>query len=198
MGKLSSSLNNVANRTEHKIGINAMLDLDSMETFEQSENLHRLPTNQVHPDPNQPRVKRNTDKFKSLCASVEHDGGNHSPIKVIPHPDKRGEYMIVFGHGRHLACAKANVPVLAIIQTQEMTDIETLKEQLTENDSHDQLTTIDLANAVVRLLDLDVKQKAITQMLGCPKARVSKLAKIGNASDEIKALEGVGLSLIHI
>lgn len=62
-----------------------------------------------------------------LKVSIEHTGGNVSPIKVRPVHD--GRFEIVLGHARHRACLELGLPVAAVVE--DMTDLQLVQQFIT-------------------------------------------------------------------
>lgn len=71
------------------------------------------------------------NEFESLKAEIESAGGNIQPIKVRPMTGFPGEFEVVFGHRRHLACLELGLMVLAVVE--EMTDAELFCQMDREN-----------------------------------------------------------------
>lgn len=59
-----------------------------------------------------------------LKVSIEHTGGNVSPIKIRPAHD--GRFEIVLGFARHRACLELGLPVAAVVE--EMSDFELVRQ----------------------------------------------------------------------
>jgi ParB family chromosome partitioning protein len=63
-----------------------------------------------------------TPAFAALKASIELAGGNTQPILV--RTSEAGQYEVVFGHRRHRACTELGLPVLAVVWTRPMADLD--------------------------------------------------------------------------
>jgi len=72
-----------------------------------------------------------SEEFESLKAEIESAGGNIQAIKVRPMRSLPGEFEVVFGHRRHLACLELGIMVLAVVE--EMTDAELFCQMDREN-----------------------------------------------------------------
>ncbi len=70
-----------------------------------------------------------TVAFERLKRSIEHTGGNVSPIKVRPVHDGRFGFEIVLGHARHRACLELGLPVAAVVE--EMSDLQLVQQFIT-------------------------------------------------------------------
>ena len=80
--------------------------------------------------------------LKRLKVSIEHAGGNVSPIKVRPAPAQEGRFEIVFGHARHRACRELGLLVAAVVD--EMSDHQLVNQQARrpEDRGHDLWTSL--------------------------------------------------------
>lgn len=72
-----------------------------------------------------------SEEFASLKAEIESAGGNIQAIKVRPITGLPGEFEVVFGHRRHLACLELGLMVLAVVE--DMTDAELFCQMDREN-----------------------------------------------------------------
>lgn len=72
-----------------------------------------------------------SEEFASLKAEIESAGGNIQAIKVRPMAGLPGEFEVVFGHRRHLACLELGLMVLAVVE--DMTDAELFCQMDREN-----------------------------------------------------------------
>lgn len=154
-----------------------------------------IPHNIIHPDPEQPRKERDPEEFLKVSNSIKQSGGNNSPIKVRPHPSIKNEYMIIWGEGRWLSCKEHDLPVKAILVTEpgESSQVvfDRLYEQITENTSRNDLSTIDEANAIKKLQYMQeppLSQSELCDMLGYNKTKLSRLMKLTGASEAISSL----------
>ena len=131
---------------------------------------------------------RKAQPDKKLIDSIRAGGGNHTPIGVLRTP--AGD-VLRFGDRRRKACIKAGCEVLAIViegtaGTPE-TEIERIFEQLDENDTREDLTAADRANAVTALFDLGVEEKVIARRTGLGKAELAAARKVA-ASETARKL----------
>ncbi len=129
-----------------------------------------LPIGKVDPDPDNPRS--NLGDLRELAASiVEH--GVLEPVLVREHPSRKGRWLIVAGHRRHAAAAKAGSKTIpALVTVLDATEAAIL--QLVENLQREDLSPVDEANAFKRLLDLGLKQVDIARRVSRTKSHVSK------------------------
>ncbi|CAM2943505.1 ParB/RepB/Spo0J family partition protein [Vibrio ordalii] len=165
---------------------------------EMSAELFMLETAKIHPDPNQPRKEWLPDELAELKQTIAETEGCHTPIKVRPHPEKLGEYMIVYGEGRwlsHNQLGYATIP--ALVDTKEFTPYQLSFAQLTENLSRKSMTRFDEANAIKDLMekhDPKLKQNQIAQKLGKQTTFISRLLKLIKAPKAIQELSKNGIT----
>lgn len=166
-----------------------------MFTPEIADEILSIPHNIIHPDPEQPRKERDPEEFLKVSNSIKQSGGNNSPIKVRPHPSIKNEYMIIWGEGRWLSCKEHDLPVKAILVTEpgdsSQVVFDRLYEQITENTSRNDLSTIDEANAIKKLQYMQeppLSQSELCDMLGYNKTKLSRLMKLTGASEAISSL----------
>ena len=61
-------------------------------------------------------------KFESLKLDIAAAGGNVQAILVRPKSGEAGRFEVVFGHRRHRACLELALPVLATVETEQISD----------------------------------------------------------------------------
>jgi ParB/RepB/Spo0J family partition protein len=66
----------------------------------------RIRLDLVHPDPKNPRVT--LGDLTEITASIR-EGGVRQPAIVYAHPDRAGEWMVLFGHRRRQASIDAGL-----------------------------------------------------------------------------------------
>ena len=91
-----------------------------------------------------------TVAFERLKRSIEHTGGNVSPIKVRPAASGTDSFEIVFGHARLRACLDLGLPVSVAIE--QMTDFE-LVQQFVAHQSFKKWSPWRIGSAVRRGID---------------------------------------------
>jgi ParB/RepB/Spo0J family partition protein len=109
-----------------------------------------LPLSMLHRDPSQPRQSFDEAALAELAASIRHSG-IIEPLVVTPDPDHAGEWIILVGERRHRAAAKAGLEAVPVVIRTEVTDVERLVLQLTENDQRKDLTLRERAQGYMRL-----------------------------------------------
>jgi ParB/RepB/Spo0J family partition protein len=126
-----------------------------------------LPLAKLHPDPTQPRQSFDEAALADLAASIQHSG-IIEPLVVTPDPDRAGEWIILVGERRHRAAAKVGLEEVPVVVRTEVSPVERLILQLTENDQRKDLTLRERAEGYMRLRNMmeDKPAGALAAMLG--------------------------------
>lgn len=127
-----------------------------------------IPRNQIHPDPDQPRVKVDTE----LQSSIDSEGIIQA-ITVRPHPAIENEWMIVDGERRYLGGAHLKtIPCRIRLDLEE--SVTRLITQLAAN-SGKPLSPIEQARAFKKALEEGEKklsQAELAKRLGIPRSTI--------------------------
>lgn len=165
---------------------------------EMTADLVLLDVAKIHPDPDQPRKEWLPDELEELKASIAQTKGCRTPIKVRPHPEIVGEYMLVYGEGRWLSHNHLGFTTIpALLDTDPREDFDLRFEQLTENLSRKSMTRYDEAAAIKQLMELHtpkMKQKQIAETLGKPTSFISRLLKLLKAPKAVQDLSRNGVT----
>lgn len=96
-----------------------------LQQFDGSMPTVRLDPSKVMPSRWANRHERSFEgaSFARLKASIELAGGNTQPILVRPTADP-ARHEVVFGHRRHRACLQLGIPVLAVVWSGPMEDLD--------------------------------------------------------------------------
>lgn len=130
----------------------------------------------IDPDPNQPRTSFDELRLETLAASVKAQGVIE-PLIVSHHPETAGRYMLIAGERRWRAAGKAGLTLVPVV-VRDLSNDQRLAVQLVENIDREELSVMEEALAVVRLLDFGRKPKEVADMLGKTAAWVSLRKKI--------------------
>jgi ParB family chromosome partitioning protein len=130
----------------------------------------------IDPDPHQPRTSFDELRLETLAASVAAQGVIE-PLIVSAHPETPGRYLLVAGERRWRAAGLAGLTTVAVV-VRELTPEQRLAVQLIENIDREDLSVLEEAAAVVRLIDFGRKPKEVADMLGKTPAWVSLRRKI--------------------
>jgi ParB family transcriptional regulator, chromosome partitioning protein len=144
-----------------------------------------LSINALHPDPNQPR--KTFKNIENLAASIKEQG-LLQPIVVKPLGEDA--YKIIVGERRYHAAKLAGLTeISAIIREEE--DADTLILQLLENDQRDQVSPLEEAQALEKLIEkMGLTKQAIAKELGRDSHWISMRLGLIHANPQIKALIG--------
>lgn len=106
------------------------------------EQIVAIPLDDVFPDPKQPRKTFDQAKHDELVGSIEKNK-QWQAIRVRPHPDMPGKYMIVFGERRYRAKRdiQSRIPAENTINAviSQLTNEEALAAQIIENANREDL-----------------------------------------------------------
>ena len=151
------------------------------------ESLLLLSTNLIDEDPDNPRTRFEDGELAALADTIRRKG-LLQPITVQAQ-GVDGRYRLRFGARRLRAARLAGLSeVRALVQTEAIDAAEALVEQIIENDQREGLSTLELANAVARLLSLKVKKAEIGRRLGRPKEQIAMLSAVREMAPELQAL----------
>jgi ParB family chromosome partitioning protein len=149
--------------------------------------LLNLPLTLIDEDPANPRDSFDEAEMAALSATVRAKGVLQ-PIVVRP-ADADGRYKIRLGARRYRAAVRAELRTIpALSRAGAESAVDTLIEQVIENDQHAALSTAQLARAVASLLDQGLTQAEVGARLGRPKDRIAMLAAVRTMPDRLQAL----------
>lgn len=123
----------------------------------------KLPLNSVKPKTTQ--VRKSFSGIRELADSLVEEG-QIQPIIVSPQGDD-GMYEIQKGERRWRACQEAGLPVVdAIINEEGQTELDATAGELIENIQRDDLTALEVAEALQVFAEAGWKQKDIAKRIG--------------------------------
>lgn len=141
----------------------------------------------IEPDPNQPRQRFDVAKNKELTASIrEH--GLLEPIIVRKDMERRA-YRIVAGERRYRCCLQASLEKIPVrIIEGELSEVDLIKIQLTENLDRDDLKPVETARALARLQSaLDCTRDQLAQQVKKSPATISRLLNLLQLPENLQA-----------
>ena len=116
-----------------------------------AETLRLIPVDAIDPDPDQPRKEFNEESLKEMAASLKIEG-QITPIEVTDIGD--GRYMLVVGERRWRAAQYGGIAELeAKIKT--LDSRQRLRRQLIENLQREDMSALDTARAIKRLVETE-------------------------------------------
>jgi len=132
-----------------------------------------IPLSDISPDPDQPRTKLSQEKLNDLVDSVKSTG-IIEPITV--REDEHG-YRVVTGERRFKAAQLAGLQEIPCI-LKKLDEKGVLTHQLIENLQREDLSPIDEAAALKRLLDSGFTQVQVAKQIGKSQPYISKSLRI--------------------
>lgn len=137
------------------------------------------------------QVRRKFENIDELSQSILVEG-LQNPIIVSPKED--GKYVIQKGERRYRAILKAGLETIDIIvNNKELSDVDWIAGQVVENIQRENLTSLEVALALEKLLNLGLNQKAICERLGKSKSYVSQHVKLLELDSDIRTLADDGI-----
>lgn len=149
----------------------------------------KVPVAHVSPNAEQPRKFFDAQALTELTASVTAHGVLQ-PILVRPHPSDPARYQIVAGERRWLAAQQAGLFEVPVV-VRELSDQETLELGLVENVLREDITPMEEARALKRLIDaFGYSYAKLGERLGKNKAYVDHRVRLLKLPPELQnALE---------
>ena len=163
---------------------------------EAARRVEDLPLTQVIPDPGNPRRSFDDDALTELAASIAARGVLQ-PITVAP-ADADGRYRIRLGERRFRASQLAGRATIPAIIVAEGEPTHLLADQIVENDQRANLSSVELAHAIARMLKGGMSQVEIAAALGRSKQFVSLYAAYGDMASYLRdALSRAPIRLLY-
>ncbi|MBP1152530.1 ParB/RepB/Spo0J family partition protein [Methylocaldum sp. RMAD-M] len=151
-----------------------------------AETLRLIPIDLIDPDPDQPRKEFMEGSLRELAESMKSEG-QIEPIEVTESGD--GRYMLVIGERRWRAAQYGGIAELeAKIKT--LDPRQRLRRQLIENLQREDMSALDTARAIKRLVETEGSAVAAARAIGKSEAQVSKYLSVLNlppAASELAA-----------
>lgn len=177
-------------------GLAALID------SEEAAEIREINTEQVEPNPYQPRKRFNQEKLDELVKSIKTQG-IIQPIIVARGGD--GKYQIVVGERRWRAAKQlkmAKIP--AIVKVMDKKDM--MEAALIENIQREDLNPLEQAEAFKRLMDeFKYTQEELSEIVGKSRSGVANMLRLLRLSDEMKEAlrdgkitEGHGRALLSV
>ncbi|HEX6701734.1 MAG TPA: ParB/RepB/Spo0J family partition protein, partial [Gaiellaceae bacterium] len=114
-----------------------------------TQELVKLPLDEIHPNPRQPRRRFAPEATEGLAGSIRAQG-LLQPVVVRPRPE--GGYELIAGERRWRAARQAEVETVPAL-VREADDRDSLLLALVENVAREQLSAVEEARAYAVLLD---------------------------------------------
>lgn len=145
----------------------------------------KVPIEEIHPDPSQPRRTLDPESLEELASSIRQLGVRE-PIHVV---EAAGGYRILTGERRWLAARRAGLKAVPVIVERPMEEGEKFLLQLVENIQREDLNAVDRAEALKVLRQkLHLRSwAAVGERLGIGRRRVYQLLATTELPAEIQA-----------
>ena len=151
-----------------------------------AETLRLIPVDVIDPDPGQPRKEFNGESLKEMAESLRIEG-QITPIEVTDTGD--GRYMLVVGERRWRAAQYGGIFELEA-KVKTLDPRQRLRRQLIENLQREDMSALDTAHAIKRLVETEGSAVAAARAIGKSEAQVSKYLAVLNlppAASELAA-----------
>jgi ParB/RepB/Spo0J family partition protein len=158
--------------------------------------LQQVPVASIRPEEGLGR-KRDRDGHRELQRSIEQFGVL-TPITVRPAPDKSGDYLLIKGQGRTLACRLLGIETIpAVVVNDQFADNEKVQQFLVENVARLRMSPVDRALLISRARREGEETAAVARRFGVTPATVRRLeAQLNGASNhEVAALRSGKVNL---
>lgn len=159
--------------------------------------LQDLPLRLIMPTPDNPRKFVKDQAFKELVENVKKHGILQPGI-ARPHPQESGYYDLRAGERRFRAAVDAGLAAMPVI-VRDLSDQEAMEITVIENMHRKDLTPIEEAKGVQRLLDVGKDPEVIAAEIGKDKRWVLRRARLSSLTrDWVLAAEEHSLPAAHL
>lgn len=158
--------------------------------------LQQIQVQRIRPEEGLGR-KRDREGHRELCRSIERFGVL-TPITVRQAPDGSGDYLLIKGQGRTLACRLLGVAKIpAVIVSDEFAENEKVQQFLVENVARLKMRPIDRALLIAHARSKGEETAEVAARFGVSSATVRRLeAQLdGASSGEVAALRDGNVNL---
>jgi ParB family transcriptional regulator, chromosome partitioning protein len=147
-----------------------------------TQELVRLPLDEIHPNPRQPRRRFAPEATDGLAGSIKAQG-LLQPVVVRPRPE--GGFELIAGERRWRAARQAGVETVPAL-VREADDRDSLLLALVENVAREQLSAVEEARAYAVLLDeFGLSLGDVAERVGRSKSGVSNRLRLLELPDEV-------------
>ena len=158
--------------------------------------VQQVPVVQIRPEDGLGR-KRDRDGHRELCRSIKQFGVL-TPVTVRRAPDKTGDYLLIKGQGRTLACRLLGIDEIpAIIVDDRFAENVKVQQFLVENVARLRMRAIDRALLIARARQEGEETADVARRFGVSAATVRRFeAQLEDASSsEVAALKSGSINL---
>ncbi|MEQ8667294.1 MAG: ParB/RepB/Spo0J family partition protein [Rhodospirillales bacterium] len=148
-------------------------------------------TTALHPGRYQPRRGMDADALTALAQSIA-EKGILQPILVRPHPDKPDDYEIIAGERRWRAAQQAKLHEVPVI-VRDLSDADALEIGLIENLQREDLTPIEEAEGLRRLMEeFGHTQEVLAKHIGKSRSHIANTLRLLTLPASVQKLLGDG------
>jgi ParB/RepB/Spo0J family partition protein len=161
-----------------------------------SSGLKQIAVDRIRPEEGLGR-KRDRDGHRDLCRSIEQFGVL-TPITVRAVPDESGDYLLIKGQGRTLACRLLGIAKIpAIVVADDFDETEKVQQFLVENVARLKMRPIDRALLIAHARKDGEETASVAKRFGVSYSTVRRLEMQleGATSGEVSALRANDLNL---
>lgn len=158
--------------------------------------IQQIPVARIRPEDGLGR-KRDREGHQELCRSIEQFGVL-TPVTVRSAPDGTGDYLLIKGQGRTLACRLLGIEEIpAIVVSEGFADDAKVQQFLVENVARLRMRPIDRALLIARARQDGEETAEVARRFGVSAATVRRLeAQLeGATSSEVAALKSGQVTL---
>jgi ParB family chromosome partitioning protein len=147
----------------------------------------KVPVEQIHPNPWQPRQNFDEAAIKDLADSIR-ENGILQPILVRRHPEQPAQYQLIAGERRWRAAQLAQLHEVPVV-VRELSDLKALEIALLENVQREDLTPLEEAEGYQRLLEeFNHTQANLAQALGKSRSHITNTLRLLGLPEDVKTL----------
>jgi len=147
------------------MGLNNLRNLSDLAKVAKGSKANEILTVPVDDVISKVQVRKRFKNIEELAASLKSEG-QQSPIIVSP-KNENGKYVIQKGERRWRACKEANIEnITLIVNNKDLNYIDEIAGELIENIQRDDLTPIEIAEAMKEFINEGWKQKDIAVRIG--------------------------------
>ena len=151
--------------------------------------LARIPVDQIHRNPNQPRKEFDAEAVSGLAESIRSQGLIQP---VVVRPRVHGGYELIVGERRWRAAVEAGIATVPAV-VREADDRDTLLLGLVENVAREDLSPIEEARAYAILLDgFGLALGEVAERVGKSKPTISNRVRLLELPSDVLELVGRG------
>jgi len=165
-------------------------------TEPQPGQVQQVPVARIRPEDGLGR-KRDREGHLELCRSIEQFGVL-TPVSVRRAPDGTGDYLLIKGQGRTLACRLLGIDMIpAVVVDDRFAETEKVQQFLAENVARLRMRPIDRALLIARARQDGEETAEVARRFGVSAATVRRLeAQLeGATSNEVAALKSGKVNL---